>query len=102
ARQNDAPFSSTTKACFEKVDERQANLAQFNRLDKQSKKRSLRGRHYAWPDGELTTETQDGLFCLRLLCFLRQQNGGRTSRNARWCLNLDFSVQPLRPLCLGG
>src|SRR4051794_22941891 len=30
--EDNAPFSSPTKACFEKVDERQANLAQFNRL----------------------------------------------------------------------
>src|SRR6185369_7912513 len=37
--ENDAPFSGPTKACFEKVDERQANLAQFNRLYQQSKKR---------------------------------------------------------------
>src|SRR5689334_3678371 len=55
-RQNDAPFSCPTKTCFEKMNEGQANLAQFNRLDKQSKKRSLRDRHYAWRDGELTTE----------------------------------------------
>src|SRR6185503_10374191 len=54
-RQNDAPFSRATKACFEKVDERQANFAQFDRLDKQSKKLSLRETHYAWVDAELTT-----------------------------------------------
>src|SRR5689334_5748008 len=55
-RQNDAPFSGPTKTCFEKMYERQANLAQFNRLDKQSKKRSLRDTHYAWRDSELTTD----------------------------------------------
>ncbi len=43
--EDNAPFSSPTKACFEKMDERQANLAQFNRLYQQSKKRFLRETH---------------------------------------------------------
>src|SRR5689334_16608323 len=55
SRQNDAPLSSTTKASFEKVDERQANLAQFNRLDKQSRNLFLRDTHYARARGVLTT-----------------------------------------------
>jgi hypothetical protein len=32
-REDDAPFSSATETGFEKVNERQANFAQFNRLD---------------------------------------------------------------------
>ena len=36
AREDDAAFSSATETGFEKVDERQANFAQFNRLDEQS------------------------------------------------------------------
>ena len=47
AREDDAAFSGATEAGFEKVNERQANLAQFNRLNKQSKKVLLRGRYYA-------------------------------------------------------
>src|ERR1044072_8309602 len=35
-REDDPAFSSSTETGFEKVDERQANFAQFNRLDKQS------------------------------------------------------------------
>src|SRR6185369_16686873 len=53
--EDNAPFSGTTKACFEKVDERQANLAQFNRLYQQSKKRFLRDTHYAFVCAVLTT-----------------------------------------------
>jgi hypothetical protein len=37
------------------VDERQANFAQFDRLDKQSKKVILRDRHYAFLYVVLTT-----------------------------------------------
>jgi hypothetical protein len=33
AREDDAAFSSATETGFEKVDERQANFAQFNRRD---------------------------------------------------------------------
>src|SRR5215213_3076843 len=54
--EDNAPFSSSTKTCFEKMDERQANLAQFNRLYQQSKKRFLRDTHYAFLPTVLTTE----------------------------------------------
>src|SRR6185369_8851480 len=46
-REDNAAFSGATEAGFEKVNERQANFAQFDRLDKQSKKAFLRERHYA-------------------------------------------------------
>ena len=55
ARQHNASFSSTTEACFEEVNERQADFAQFNRLDNQSKKVFLRDRHYAFLYVVLTT-----------------------------------------------
>src|SRR6185369_9408558 len=48
AREDNASLSGATETCFEKVNERQAYFAQFNRLDKQSKKVFLRDRHYAF------------------------------------------------------
>ena len=38
ARQNDAPFSGAAEAGFEKVNEGQADFAQFDRLDDQGQK----------------------------------------------------------------
>ncbi len=55
AREDNASLSGATETCFEKVDERQAYFAQFNRLDKQSKKVFLRETHYARLYAELTT-----------------------------------------------
>src|SRR5688572_17930735 len=55
AGQNNTSLSSTTEACFEEVDERQADFAQFDRLDKQCKKVFLRDRHYAFLYLVLTT-----------------------------------------------
>lgn len=42
ASQQNASLSCATEACFKKVNERQADFAQFNRLDNQSKKVFLR------------------------------------------------------------
>jgi len=55
-RQDDATLSSSTKTCLKKVNERQANLAQFNRLDKQGKNLFLRDTHYARRSAVLTTK----------------------------------------------
>src|ERR1051326_9596508 len=58
ARENNLSLSSATETGFEKVNERQGNFAQFNRLDKQSKKGFLRERHYALPAHDSAIDTE--------------------------------------------